>query len=84
MEEIKYFLSTVHRDKGIYTKGVAIHETKEAAERGFHNEFTAWAYGKVETCDYVCAYINDSNGAVVRSPEVWTASEAESVEGVID
>ena len=72
MEEIKYFLSTVHRDKGVYTKGVTIHETKDSAEQGFHNEFTAWAFGKVETCDYVCAWIIDSNGAVVRPAEVWT------------
>lgn len=71
MEEIKYFLSTVHRANGIYTKGVAIHETKDSAEQGFHNEFTAWAFGKVETCDYVCAWIIDSNGAVVRPAEVW-------------
>lgn len=71
MEEIKYFLSTVHCNKGMYTKGVAVHETKDAAEQGFHNEFTAWAFGKVETCDYVCAWIIDSNGAVVRPAEVW-------------
>lgn len=71
MEEIKYFLSTVHRDKGMYTKGVVVHATKDAAEQGFHNEFTAWAFGKVETCDYVCAWIIDSNGAIVRPAEVW-------------
>lgn len=75
MKEIKYFLSTIHRDKGAFTKGVAIHDTKDAAEQGFHNEFTAWAFGKVETCDYVCAYIHDSNGAVVRPPEVWIKAE---------
>ena len=76
MNEIKYFLSTIHRNDGVYTKGVAIHDTKDSAEQGFHNEFTAWAYGKVITCDYVCAYIHDSNGAVVRSAEVWVKTEA--------
>lgn len=71
MEEIKYFLATAHRDNGVYTKGVAIHDTQDAAEQGFHNEFTAWAFGKVETCDYVFACILDSNGAIVRPAEVW-------------
>ena len=73
--EIKYFTSTIHRINGTYTKGIAIHDTKDAAEQAFHNEFTAWAYGKQSGCDYVCAYINDSNGAVVRPPEVWSALE---------
>ena len=39
MEAVKYFLSTVHRDKGVFTKSVAIHDTKDAAEQGFHNDF---------------------------------------------
>lgn len=69
--ELKYFVSTIHHDSGAYTKGIAIHDTRDAAEQAFHNEFTAWAYGKKETCDYVCAYIHDSNGASVRAPEVW-------------
>lgn len=75
MEEIKYFLATAHRDSGVYTKGVAIHDTRDAAEQGFHNEFTAWGFGKVKTCDYVCAWIIDSNGAIVRPAEVWRKKE---------
>lgn len=75
--DVVYFLATVHRKDGTYTKGIAIHNTKDAAEQGFHNEFTAWAYGKVSGCDYVCAYIYDSNGALVRQPEVWTAAQPE-------
>ncbi len=75
MNELKYFVSTIHRVNGTYTKGVAIHDTRDAAEQAFHNEFVAWAYGKQADCDYVCAYINDSNGAVVRVPEVWTISK---------
>ncbi len=73
MNEIKYFVSTIHRDSGTFTKGIAIHDTLNAAQQAFHNEFTAWGYGKKETCDYVCAYIHDSNGAIVRAPEVWIA-----------
>jgi hypothetical protein len=76
--DIKYFVSTIHRDNGAYTKGVAIKVTPDEAQQAFHNEFTAWAFGKVQTCDYVCAYIHDSNGAVVRPPEVWKR-EAEEV-----
>lgn len=79
MDELKFFLSTVHRNNGAYTKGIAIHDTKDAAEQGYHNEFAAWGYGKVATCDYVCAYIYDSNGVLVRPPEVWRKDEV--VEG---
>ena len=71
--DLKYFVSTIHRSNGTFTKGIAVHDTKDAAEQAFHNEFTAWAYGKQSGCDYVCAYINDSNGTVVRAPEVWTS-----------
>lgn len=73
--DIKYFVSTIHRNDGTYTKGIAIKDTPDEAQQAFHNEFTAWGYGKVATCDYVCAYINDSNGAVVRPPEVWRKAE---------
>jgi hypothetical protein len=73
--EVFYQVATVHRVNGKFTKGIAIHETRDAAEQAFHNEFTAWAYGKVEGCDYVCAYIHDSNGALVRAPEIWKAAE---------
>ena len=69
--EVKYLVSTIHRDNGTFTKGIQIKDTPEEAKLAFHNEFTAWGYGKVQTCDYVCAYIHDTNGAVVRSPEVW-------------
>ena len=76
--ELKYFVSTIHHDGYTYTKGIAIHDTLDAALQAFFNEFTAWAFGKRESCDYVCAYINDSNGAVVRPPEVWVKAEPES------
>ncbi len=77
MDEIKYFCATVARVNGTFNKGIAIHDTRDAAEQAFHNQFTAWAYGKNENCDYVCAYIHDSNGAVVRPPEVWIKATEE-------
>lgn len=73
--ELKYLVATVHHDNGTFTKGIAVHNSRDDAEQAFHNEFTAWAYGKQPNCDYVCAYINDTNGAVVRSPEVWSKAE---------
>lgn len=79
--ELKYLLATIHRDGGTFTKGIAIHDTRDAAEQGFHNEFTAWAYGKQNTCDYVCAFIYDTNGALVRSPEVWDGTIVPDIEG---
>ena len=75
--ELQYFVSTVHINDGTATKGIQIFTDRDAAELAFHNEFTAWGYGKKETCTYVCAYIHDSNGAVVRPPEVWQKAAEE-------
>ena len=79
MEGIKYFVSTIHRENGAYTKNVTIHDTLDAAKQAFFNEFTAWAFGKKENCDYVCAYIHESTGVCIRQPEVWQkATEPEA------
>ena len=77
MDELKYFLSTVHRAGGTFTKNVTIHDTRDAALQGMYNEFTAWAFGKQDSCDYVFAVIHDSNGGVVRQPEIWQKATEE-------
>lgn len=75
--ELQYFVSTIHRDGGNFTKGIQIFDNRDAAILAMHNEFTAWGYGKKPSCDYVCAYIHDSNGAVIRTPEVWVKESEE-------
>jgi len=77
--ELKYFVSTIHYNDGTPAKGIQIFDDRDAAVLAMHNEFTAWGYGKKETCNYVCAYIHDSNGAVVRPPEVWEKAAEEQV-----
>lgn len=71
MEEVKFLLTNARRKNGVFDKGCVVHNTKDAAEQGFHNYFTAYAYGREEGTDYVIAYIMDTNGAIVRTPEIW-------------
>lgn len=66
--ENKYFLSQIKRaTDGTYTKGVVVHDTKEAAFNGFHAYFGAYGYGKDATVDYVACFVSDMSGAVIKS-----------------
>lgn len=44
--ELQYFVSTIHRDNGTFTKGIQIFDNRDAAVLAMHNEFTAWGYGQ--------------------------------------
>lgn len=60
-----YFLFQVQRStSGVYTKGVVVHETLEAARQGFHAYLGAYGYGHVATIDYVQCAVIDSSGMV--------------------
>ena len=67
--ENKYFLSQIKRAKadGAYTKGVVVHDTKEAAFNGFHAYFGAYGYDKDATVDYVACFVSDMSGAIIKS-----------------
>lgn len=66
--ENKYFLSQIKRaTDGTYTKGVVVHDTKEAAFNGFHAYFGAYGYGKDATVDYVACFVSDMSGAIIKS-----------------
>lgn len=69
--ENKYFLSQVKRElkdgEWVYTKGVAVHNTKESALNGFHAYFGAYGYGKDASCDYVACFVSDMSGAIIKS-----------------
>lgn len=60
-----FFLVQIQRStKGVYTKGVVVHETLEAARQGFHAYIGAYGYGHVPTIDYVQCMVIDANGMV--------------------
>ena len=60
-----FFLVQIQRStEGVYTKGVVVHETLNAARQGLHAYLGAYGYGKVATIDYVQCAILDSNGMV--------------------
>lgn len=66
--ENKYFLSQIKRaTDGTYTKGVVVHDTKEAALNGFHAYFGAYGYDKDATTDYVACFVSDMSGAIIKS-----------------
>ena len=63
MEE-KYFLTQIQRKNGVYTKGVVIKDTLDAARQSYHAYLGAYGYGNDPTIDYVACYIMDMSGAI--------------------
>lgn len=72
------FVVRIRRDNGKWDKGVEVKtaETKEgsinAALQSYHAYLGAYAYGHVETVDYVECSVIDENGAAIAC-EVWRA-----------
>lgn len=73
--DVVYFLSQAKRKNGAFEKGLAVHQTADAARQGFHAYLSAFGYGHEEGTDYCYAAVNDSNGAVVEAPVVWKVAE---------
>lgn len=69
--EVKYFLAQAKRNNGTYTKGLAVHDTADAARQGFHAYLSAYGYGHESGTDHCFASVTDTNGAVVEHPVVW-------------
>ena len=69
--EVKFFLHQAKRTNGTYSKGMVIHDTKDAARQGLHAYLSAYAYGHESGTDYVYAFVDDSNGAIVETPVIW-------------
>lgn len=63
MEE-KYFLVQIQRKAGVYTKGVVVKDTLDAARQSFHAYLGAYAYGQTEGVDYVQCMVIDMAGRV--------------------
>lgn len=60
----KFFLVQIHRKNGIYTKGVVVHNSLDAARQGFHAYLGAYGYGHDPDIDYVECMVVDMRGAV--------------------
>lgn len=63
MEE-KYFLVQIQRKDGVYTKGVVVKDTLDAARESFHAYLGAYGYGQAEGVDYVQCMVIDMAGRV--------------------
>lgn len=79
--EVKYFLHQAKRTNGTYSKGMVIHDTIDAARQGFHAYLSAYGYGHEQGTDYVYAFVDDSNGAVVETPVIWDGTIVPNIGG---
>lgn len=79
--EVKYFLHQAKRTNGTYSKGMVVHDTKDAAKQGFHAYLSAYGYGHEQGTDYVYAFVDDSNGAIVEKPVIWDGTIVPDIEG---
>ena len=60
-----YFLVQIHRSiEEVYTKGVVVKDTLEAARQGFHAYLGAYGYGNNANIDYVQCMVIDDTGRV--------------------
>lgn len=77
----KFFLSQIKRaTDGTYTKGVVVHDTKDAALNGFHAYFGAYGYGKDASTDYVACFVTDRSGMILKSEVDDRIAETEVTE----
>lgn len=63
MEE-KFFLVQIYRKNEVYTKGVVVHDSLDAARQGYHAYLGAYGYGHDATIDFVECMVVDMSGVV--------------------
>lgn len=63
MEE-KFFLVQIQRKNEVYTKGVVVKDSLDAARQSFHAYLGAYGYGNDATIDYVQCMVIDMYGRV--------------------
>ena len=74
MDENKFFLHQIKRTSNVYTKGIVVHDTFEAAKQSYHAYLGAYAYGHDQNTDFVSCMITDMSGAVLTPfSETWQA-----------
>jgi len=60
----KFFLVQIQRKEGVYTKGVVVKDSLNAARQSFHAYLGAYGFGNDQTIDYVACYVIDMAGLV--------------------
>ena len=74
MNENTFFLHQIKCTNGVYSKGIVVHETYDAALQGYHAYLGAYAYGHEQGTDFVDCAVTDRNGATLIR-ETWKAPE---------
>lgn len=75
MDENKYFLHQIKCTNGIYTKGIVVHNTYDAALQGYHAYLGAYAYGHEAGTDFVDCAVTDRSGTKLIA-ETWVPVQA--------
>lgn len=70
MNENTFFLHQIKCTNGVYSKGIVVHETYDAALQGYHAYLGAYAYGHEQGTDFVDCAVTDRNGALLIH-ETW-------------
>lgn len=64
MFEEKFFLVQIHHKGEVWTKGVVVHDSLDAARQGYHAYLGAYGYGHDATIDFVECLVVDMHGVV--------------------
>ncbi len=71
----KFFLVQIKRTNGTIEKGIAVKDSLDDAEQGFHAYLSAYGFGHDEKTDYVQAGILNSTGLHLMG-RVWEKQSA--------
>lgn len=66
----KFFLIQIKRTNGTIEKGIAVKDTLDAAEQGFHAYLSAYGFGHDSNTDYVQSGVLNGVGLHLMS-RVW-------------
>ena len=72
----KYFLVQIKRTNGTIEKGVAVKDSLDAAEQGFHAYLSAYGFGHDANTDYVQSGVLNGDGLHMMG-RVWEKSSTE-------
>lgn len=75
--ENKFFMHSIRRTSGTFTKGIEIHETLEAALGSYYATLGNFGYGRSQETDFVQAEVTDMTGAIIADPVTWKKPETQ-------
>ena len=68
------------RETGKWDNTVTVKKTENEARHQFHAFMSTYAYGVKEQYDYISCMIEDINGAIIQSEEIYRAMVEEQGE----